>query len=375
VTSAVATITVYTLAEGADADGLQWTSGGHVPWFNQTNVTFDGVDALRSGAITNSQQSWLQTEVRGTARVSFQWRISSENGYDFLRFTVNGVEVTNTSGKIDWKPLSFLLGPGVSVLQWIYAKDESESVGLDAGWVDAVSVVYAPSILAGPVSQVVTAGMTAEFGVVLSGTPPIQFQWERNGVALASATNQTLVLPNAGPGEAGQYVLTASNSAGTVTSAPVQLTVRVPPAITSQPASQTVGLGGSVTLSVTGSGGGGLAYQWRFNGTDIPGATEGTLVLTNLQMEMAGAYSVLVSSVNGNTLSEPALVNLTGLVMRPTVFIAGVVGRTYRIEFAYALAPSNWMPLTNLVLPSNPYHYVDFSAEGQRKRFYRVLSE
>jgi hypothetical protein len=374
-TSAVATVTVFTLAEGVDEPGLAWTSGGHAPWLNQTNFSFDGIDALRSGLITNSQQSWLQTDIRGPARVSFQWRISSENGYDFLRFAINGAEVTNTSGKVEWKPQSFLLAPGLNALRWTYAKDESESVGQDAGWVDAVTVVYAPTVLTGPISQVVTAGMSAAFAVTLGGTPPFQFQWWRNGVPLANATNQTLTLANIGPGNAGNYHVTITNSGGGTTSPTAQLTVRVPPAITSQPASQTVAPGGAVSLSVVAGGGGPFSYQWRRHGMDVHGATSATLSLTNVQAENAGTYTVLITSANGSTESFPALVSVTGLVMRPTIFVAGAVGHMYRIEFADMLAPSNWMTLTNFILPSNPYHYVDFSAEGRRKRFYRVVPE
>jgi hypothetical protein len=375
VTSAVASVIVYTLAEGVDEPGLIWTSGGHAPWFNQTNFTFDGVDALRSGPMTNSQQSWLQTQVRGTARVSFQWRISSENGYDFLRFAINGVEVTNTSGKIEWKPQSFLVGPGLSTLRWTYTKDESESVGQDAGWVDALTVVYAPEAITGPHSQVVTAGMTATFSAVAGGTPPLDYQWWREGVPLAGATNQTLVLPNVSPAQAGAYFLSVSNSAGGLISAAAQLTVRVPPAITSQPASHTVAIGGAVSLSVIAGGVGPFIYQWRRNGVDLPGANSATLTLSNLRPELAGAYTVLITSANGSTVSEPALVTVAGLVLRPTVFVAGTVGRAYRIEFADALAPNNWMTLTNFFLPTSPYHHVDFSAEGQPKRFYRVVPE
>lgn len=374
-TSQVATVTVYTLAEGVDEAGLAWSSGGNLPWFNQTGVSFDGVDSLRSGVITNAQQSWLQTEVRGPARVSFRWRISSENGYDFLRFAINGTEVTNTSGKIEWKSVSVLLGTGLSTLRWTYTKDESESVGQDAGWVDTVSVVYAPAFEAGPISLVVTTGMTAEFSSVLGGTPPFSYQWQHDGNTLPNATNATLSLFGVGPGEAGNYVLVASNAAGAVTSAPAVLTVRVPPAITTQPTGQTVGLGSGVILRVVGSGPGPLTYQWRLNGVDIAGATQSTLSIPSLELGMAGAYTVMVSSPGGSSLSAPAVINVAGLVMRPVVYVAGVVGRSYRIEYANTLAPSTWVTLTSFALPSTPFHFVDFSAEGQPHRFYRVIAE
>src|SRR5204862_8360683 len=72
------TLTVLTLAEAADAQALTWVSGGDLPWYNQTNTAHDGVSAARSGAITNNQESWIETSVVGPARVNFFWKVSSE---------------------------------------------------------------------------------------------------------------------------------------------------------------------------------------------------------------------------------------------------------------------------------------------------------
>jgi hypothetical protein len=46
-----------------------------------------------------------------------------------------------------------------------------------------------------------------------------------------------------------------------------------PPAITSQPASQAMSAGANVTLIVGTTGSNPLCYQWRFNGTDLAGAS------------------------------------------------------------------------------------------------------
>ncbi len=51
------------------------------------------------------------------------------------------------------------------------------------------------------------------------------------------------------------------------------LTVIVPPTIVVQPADTGVGSGMNATFSVTAVGTGTLQYQWRFNGTNIAGAT------------------------------------------------------------------------------------------------------
>jgi hypothetical protein len=80
-TSAVATVTVTTLGDFLNAPGLAWTTRGAAPWFMQTNVTHDGVGALRSGAIGDSQESVLEAIVTGPGSLGFWWKVSSEEVY------------------------------------------------------------------------------------------------------------------------------------------------------------------------------------------------------------------------------------------------------------------------------------------------------
>jgi hypothetical protein len=68
------------------------------------------------------------------------------------------------------------------------------------------------------------------------------------------------------------------------------------PFITTQPQSQTVAQGGDATLSVIASGA--TSYQWRFNGADISGATNSTLLITNAQAAN-GYYMVMVKNDAG----------------------------------------------------------------------------
>ena len=86
--------------------------------------------------------------------------------------------------------------------------------------------------------------MDFETGNVLfskDGDQPLSCQWSFNGTnLLGGATNATLTLPNAQPVHTGSYSVQVNNSFGTVTSAPATLTVLVPPAILSQPASLIV---------------------------------------------------------------------------------------------------------------------------------------
>lgn len=83
----------------------------------------------------------------------------------------------------------------------------------------------APSISAAPVAQSVPTGSDAQFTVVASGTEPLAYQWYFNGAPLGTGTTPTLTLASVQAGQAGEYFVTVVNAAGSVTSAPVTLTV------------------------------------------------------------------------------------------------------------------------------------------------------
>jgi hypothetical protein len=95
------------------------------------------------------------------------------------------------------------------------------------------------------------------------------------------------------------------------------------PSITQQPQNQTVSVGASVTFNVGATGTSPLSYLWLFNGTNIPGATESALVLTNVQDSNAGSYSVVVSNQVGSTVSSNAL--LTIVPVGTSTFSPGLV--------------------------------------------------
>ena len=90
-----------------------------------------------------------------------------------------------------------------------------------------------------------------------------------------------------------------------------------PPAITVQPQSAYVVLGSNTTLNVTASGTAPFGYQWRFNGSDIPGATLSTYIRSNAQPVHSGNYEVVVSNNWGMITSQVALLQV---MLSPTLF-------------------------------------------------------
>ncbi len=82
------------------------------------------------------------------------------------------------------------------------------------------------------------------------------------------------------------------------------------PTITTPPASTSVVLGGSTNLSVSATSLFAMTYQWYFNGNPLDGKTGATLALSNVQLEQAGNYTVVVSSNGKSKTSQTAVVTV-----------------------------------------------------------------
>ncbi len=129
------------LSEAMDTS-LSFTTGGNADWFAQTTTSrYDG-DAAQSGDISSSQESWMQTTVRGTGTVKFYWKVSSEEDFDFLEFYIDGSLQEKISGLVDWEQKTYPISTsGSHTLEWRYMKDPSGNSGSDCGWVDRVEWV------------------------------------------------------------------------------------------------------------------------------------------------------------------------------------------------------------------------------------------
>jgi hypothetical protein len=121
------------------------------------------------------------------------------------------------------------------------------------------------------------------------------------------------------------YVSKASTSANynfVIKSVDVSLSGAVagdPPAITTQPVSQTIPLGGTATFTVAATGTGTLTYQWVKNGAAITGANAATLSLTSVQATDAGGYRVVVSNAAGSTPSTDAILTVDSGPAPPSI--------------------------------------------------------
>ena len=243
-----------------------------------------------------------------------------------------------------------------------------------------------PTINSQPSDQTVAVGGTASFSVNYSSYyKPVYFQWSFNGVDLTGATNQSLTLTNVQPADQGSYKVLVSNARGSTPSTAAYLTVQslIAPSIPGPPQSQTVLAGATVTFGVTAEGSRPLRYQWRYNDAELAGETNATLILSNVQVQQAGRYVVVVTNGGGTIASPPAIlaVNLPPpsqlAILSPAgswpfqMQVTATVGSTVVIETSSDC--KSWSSVFTNAATSGSVVYTDASSPTVRQRFYRGL--
>jgi hypothetical protein len=181
-----------------------------------------------------------------------------------------------------------------------------------------------PSITTQPTSQTVTTGQTASFSVAATGTAPLSYQWKKSGTAMSGATSSSYTTPATTSSDNGaQFTVVVSNTTGSVTSSAATLTVNtsaVAPAITTQPASQTVTAGQTASFSVAATGTAPLSYQWMKNGTTMSGATSSSYTTPATTSSDNGAqFTVVVSNTVGSVTSNAATLTVNTSAVAPAI--------------------------------------------------------
>ena len=74
----------------------------------------------------------------------------------------------------------------------------------------------------------VNTGQQMAFSATAEGTPPFTWQWLKNGVAIAGATNASYTVASAATTDSGTYRARATNSAGNAESNALTINVVVP---------------------------------------------------------------------------------------------------------------------------------------------------
>ena len=177
--------------------------------------------------------------------------------------------------------------------------------------VAALSVIDVPVISIQPQSQSPVAGATAVLAVGATSLAAPSYQWLFNGQPVPGATSRRLYLFNVGDTNDGDYDVVVANAFGATTSTIATLSVVDPPVIASQPLSQSVGAGASVSFRATVYGTPPFTFQWFHLGAAIPQAQSKLFTLTNVTAANDGKYFVVIQNAAGSVASDKAVLTVT----------------------------------------------------------------
>jgi len=306
--------------------------------------------------VTATSNASFAVTASGTAPLGYQWYFNITNvlaGATNTSLTVSNVNTTHSGG---------------------YSVVITNVAGSSTSGVAALTVNrLSQAISFGPLPLKRTDD--APFPIAASASSGLGVSFTSSNSAVATVSGNTVTITGAG-----STTITASQ-AGNTTYLPASsigqtLTVAAPPVLNTPPVGQAFALGGGLTLSVNAGGTGPLSYQWQFNGVNIPGANAASLPLANLTATNAGAYRVIVTNAVGMVTSLPVDLYFYGdLKLIAATVLAGSIGQQYRVDFAdvVTIGTTNWLTLTNVILPYSPFLVIDPNSPGKTQRYYRAV--
>jgi hypothetical protein len=169
-----------------------WQFGGNANWLIVSNTAYDGDYAAKSGTISHNQTSSVSVtlDVSTNSIISFYRKVSSENNYDFLHFSIDNVVIGSWSGERNWEGFSYPIAAGQRTVKWSYEKDGSVSNGSDCAWID--SILLPPLVMQEPQLVVFPASFQTEMAMNSQQTAILQLT-NIGGGLLAFEINSSLL--------------------------------------------------------------------------------------------------------------------------------------------------------------------------------------
>lgn len=306
------------------------------------------ITGLTNQTVIQGNNAVLNPTVTGVPTAADQWYLSTDGGV--------------TSNAIPSATGSTLNLPNVQYSQnnYQYTLVSTNTLGTNSATMTLTVIV--PPTITGLGNQAGNVGQTITIAPTVSGVPAPALQWQTNGVnvtdgldangsIIAGSTTSTLNITNAQIADSVTYSLIATNLAGAVTNS-MTLTISAgsqAPVITG-PTNITVIQGNNGTFSASVTGVPVPTEQWLDQTqTPIPGQTNLSLTLTNVQYSQNGYTYYLVASNSANIVTNSATLTVivppaitaqpTSLVVTNTqsaslsVTASGVPSPTYQWYF------------------------------------------
>ena len=151
---------------GDFSSDFNWNTPG---WSVVSSDAHEGTHSAKSNAISNYQSANMTVQMDDVTagEISFWVKVSSEGGYDKLKFYIDNAAKEDWSGTVAWQEVSYDVTDGNHTFKWEYSKDVSDSSGSDCAWVDYIVFPTATVEVGDPV---IAVDMTDyDFGSVTAG--------------------------------------------------------------------------------------------------------------------------------------------------------------------------------------------------------------
>ena len=162
-------------------------------------------------SVAVGQTATFTVAATGTAPINYQWQKNKLNiaGATAASYTTPVATSADNGATFD-----------------VVVSNAAGSVTSNTVTLTVNSSATPPTITTQPANQTVTAGQTATFSVVASGTLPLSYQWLQANTAINGATSSSYTTPPTTMANSGaQFSVKVSNSAGSITSSAATLTV------------------------------------------------------------------------------------------------------------------------------------------------------
>ena len=125
--------------ETGDFSRFNWILSGDADWFVTQQEKNSGSYSAQSGEIDDDENSSISVTLDCiSGNVIFYLKVSSEWGWDYLKFYIDGERKAQWSGQVDWTQVSFPVTEGTRTFKWAYEKDFMISENSDTSWIDDI---------------------------------------------------------------------------------------------------------------------------------------------------------------------------------------------------------------------------------------------